>query len=93
MGGEATSFVFCASSLLGSYLRGCEASDKWVTFHIDFPQGRGGKKPRRIESGIYNELSLLHLTILLNGHWINVHCLCCVEEKAAKTLPAVSIGY
>lgn len=51
-----------------------------------------GEKTRRMESGNYNELSLLHLTILLNGQWINVHCLCYVE-KTTKTSLALSIGY
>lgn len=51
-----------------------------------------GEKTRRMESANYNEVSLLHLTILLNGQWINVR-LCYALEKPLKTSVVSGIGY
>lgn len=51
-----------------------------------------GEQTRRMESGNYNAVLLLHLTILLNSQWINV-CLCYVLEKPLKASVVSSMGY
>lgn len=48
-----------------------------------------GEKTWSREPGNCSVLSLLPVPVVLNGHWINVHCLCPAEEETTKRpLPA-----